>query len=104
MFWSLAGIFAYSFESSGHSVSNHLLSPLDLRLVLVQGLPRGLMFPFHTPQGLSVLGFAFGLQARRDNRPNRVHFRYGLVVLLPMLSTSPHGDAVSVGYKVQTQL
>jgi hypothetical protein len=45
------------------------------------------------------LGFAISQQARQVDRPNRVHFRLGLVVRLPMLPTPPHGDAVSVGYK-----
>ena len=29
---------------------------------------------------------------------------YGLAIHLPLLPTSPHGDAVTFGYKVQTQL
>ena len=45
------------------------------------------------------LGFAISQEARQVDRPNRVHERLGLVVRLPMLSTPPHGDAVSVGYK-----
>jgi hypothetical protein len=44
------------------------------------------------------LGFAFRSQAHRDGRPNRVHLRYGLIVHLQLLSTPPHGDAVTFGY------
>jgi hypothetical protein len=47
----------------------------------------------------SDLGFAIRRQARQTTRPNRVHLRCGLAIRLPMLSTPPRGDAVSVGYK-----
>jgi hypothetical protein len=46
------------------------------------------------------LGFAIEEQARHDSRPNRVHLRYGLIVHLRLLSTPPHGDAVTVSYEV----
>ena len=46
------------------------------------------------------LGFASTWQARHDGRPNRVHLCYGLIVLLRLLSTPPHCDAVTVGYGV----
>jgi len=46
------------------------------------------------------LGFASHSQARHDGRPNRVHFCYGLIVHLRLLSTPPRGDAVTFGYKV----
>ena len=48
-------------------------------------------------------GFAFDLQARRDRQPNRVHWRFGLGIRLPMHSTPPHGDAVSVSDRNQIQ-
>ena len=46
------------------------------------------------------LGFAVRVRARHDSRPNRVHLRYGLIVHLRLLSTPPHGDAVTFGYRV----
>ena len=46
------------------------------------------------------LGFAIEEQARHDSRPNRVHWRYGLIVHLRLLSTPPRGDAVTFGYGV----
>ena len=46
------------------------------------------------------LGFAFGVQARHDGRPNRVDWCYGLIVHLRLLSTPPRGDAVTIGYGV----
>ena len=49
-----------------------------------------------------VLGFAIWQQARRDTRPNRVHFRCGLAVRLPLLPTPPRGDAVTFGYKPES--
>ena len=51
------------------------------------------------PSNLFDLGFAIRRQARQTTRPNRVHFRCGLAVRFPMLSTPPHGDAVSVSYR-----
>ncbi len=53
-------------------------------------------------EGPCVLGFACGTEARHDNRPNRVHLRYGLIVHvhLRLLSTSPRGDAVTFSYEV----
>src|SRR5258708_3497844 len=48
------------------------------------------------------ISFAIDRQARYDDWPNRVHLRYGPAVHLPMLSTPPRGDAVSVGYRSQT--
>jgi hypothetical protein len=50
--------------------------------------------------GRAYLGFAFAEQARHHSRPNRVHWRYGLIVHLRLLSTPPHGDAVTLGYEV----
>ena len=51
-------------------------------------------------RGRAYLGFAIEEQARHDSRPNRVHLRYGLIVHLRLLSTPPHGDAVTVSYEV----
>ena len=47
------------------------------------------------------LGFAIRRQARQTTRPNRVHFRCGLTVRVPMLPTPPHSDAVSVHYRTE---
>ena len=51
-------------------------------------------------RGRAYLGFAIEEQARHDSRPNRVHLRYGRIVHLRLLSTPPHGDAVTVSYEV----
>ena len=40
-------------------------------------------------------GFGHCEQPPRQAWPNRVHLRYGLVVRLRLLPTSPHGDAVT---------
>ena len=50
------------------------------------------------------LGFAIGKQAHHNGLPNRVHFRYGLVVHLRLLSTPPRGDAVTLSYESPEQL
>ena len=47
------------------------------------------------------MGFALAMQARHDDRRNRVHFRCGLVVRLPVLSTLPRGNAVPVDYRIK---
>ena len=47
------------------------------------------------------VGFALSRQARRDDRPNRVHLRFGPPVRLAMLPTPPLGDAVSTGYRLK---
>jgi hypothetical protein len=87
-------------ESSDHSVSNHLPSSRSLfwgfHVRLTVPRCRGRPFPGSKRQ----LGFACRLQARHDGRPNRVHLRYGLIVHLRLLSTPPHGDAVTFGYGV----
>jgi hypothetical protein len=44
-------------------------------------------------------GFAVCQRTHRQVRPNQVHFRYGLVVLLRMLSTSTHVNAVTFGFR-----
>ena len=43
--------------------------------------------------------FAIGLEARHDGVPNRVHLRCGRVVPFRLLSTPPHGDAVTFRYE-----
>jgi hypothetical protein len=89
-----------------------ILSPATLRRSEISGLvlslgPTALIraVPDNTSrEAHSVLGFAASQRARHNERPNRVHSRYGLVVLLPLLPTSSFDDAVTFGYKVQTQL
>ena len=87
-------------EPSDHSVSNHLPSPQRVSGVAYVGLtvPRCRGRPF--PGSKRHLGFAFNSQARHDDRPNRDHLRYGLIVHLRLLSTPPRGDAVTFGYGV----
>lgn len=46
----------------------------------------------------SVPGFAPRQQARHVRRPYRIHSRCRPTVHLQLLSTPPHGDAVSFGY------
>src|SRR5690606_8950271 len=48
------------------------------------------------------LGFAVGRQARQSARPNRVHSRCGLVVLLRLLPTPCHQDAVTFRYRPES--
>lgn len=50
------------------------------------------------------LGFTTGQRARHNEKPNRVHSRYGLAVHIQLLSTSFHKDAVTFSYRVQTKL
>ena len=84
-------------ETSDHSVSNH---PLSSRLV--SGFfSAGLTGPHGSGRPLGAvrqLGFAIGKRARHDRWPNRVHWGYGLIVHLRLLSTPPRGDAVTIGY------
>jgi hypothetical protein len=50
------------------------------------------------PEAVRYLGFAIREEARHDERPNRIHMRYGLIVHRQLLSTPPCGDAVTLGY------
>jgi hypothetical protein len=50
------------------------------------------------------LGFAVGGRARHITLPNRVHLRYGLTIHLLLLSTPPHDDAVTFGYRTKRVL
>lgn len=85
-------------KSSDHSVSNHPPSSRHTSGVFfLPSLPDhpAVDAPFRAKRHL---GFASGVQARHDDRPNRVHLRYGLIVHLRLLSTPPRGDAVTFGY------
>jgi len=84
-------------ETSDHSVSNH---PLSSRLVSGVFLSQAYRTTScgHPLGAVRHWGFAFPQQARHDSWPNRVHWYYGLIVHLRLLSTPPHGDAVTIGY------
>jgi len=75
-----------------HSISNH---------------PTDSCHRFHTLP-LSVTGFQYGLgfanwqEARQTARPNRVHNRYGLVILLQWFPTPFHKDAVTFKYRPES--
>ena len=75
------------------------LSSVLAWFLLSDAEPRGMKSPSHRCDQWRNLGFALAMQARHDSRPNRVHFRCGLVVRLPVLSTPPHGDAVPVDHR-----
>jgi len=84
-------------ESSDHSVSNHPPSSRHRSGFCLSGVPDhpAVTAPFGA---VRQLGFAFGVQARHDGWPNRVHWYSGLIVHLRLLSTPPRGDAVTIGY------
>ena len=67
-----SGLFASCIESSRRSVSNHLLSPPEFSLVLFRKLTARSADRIPCSGPGRHLGFAFRLQARHDNRPNRV--------------------------------
>lgn len=48
------------------------------------------------------LGFTIRRQARQTDRPNRVHKSYGLVILLRLLPTPSHDDAVTFRYRPES--
>jgi hypothetical protein len=96
---ALVRLIAASLESSDHSVSNHI--PLSQPVSGVYWI--GLTGPHdggHPLGAVRHLGFAVRSQARHNGLPNRVHECYGLIVHLRLLSTPPHGDAVTFGYRV----
>jgi hypothetical protein len=94
-------------EPSDRSVSNHPWPPSEFGLLALRGLPRVTdRFQPGTPTPVGSerqLGFAFSQQARRGHRPNRVWLPYGPVVRLRLLPTPSRDDAVTFGYKVQTE-
>src|ERR1700722_9291112 len=75
--------------------------PTRLLGFALSGLPDpiAVVTPFRV---VRHLGFAINSLARHDDRPNRVHLCYGLIVHLRLLSTPPHGDAVTIGTGFQT--
>jgi hypothetical protein len=113
--WPLNGqvSLVHTAQPSMHSVTKHLTRPIIAFVLPAQrnGLPqpcglratRGLSRGFLTNLEQAVgygLDFALNPQARRCVRPNRVRNNcYGLHVRLRLLSTPPHGDAVTFGYR-----
>ena len=107
------GIPASFVETSDHSASNHPLPSRRLGSIFPSSLPRVTapragrtpLFP-----GRSVI-WASPLASRLTTTAGRIEFavarkpsRYcGLIVHLRLLSTPPHGDAVTFGYKVQSR-
>ena len=89
---------------SDPSASNHPSSPGLPRLSFGQpgftAWNRGLPPPPPSRGRWRHLDFALYQQARRDDRPNRVHLRCGRITPLRLLSTPPRGDAVTFGYGV----
>ena len=55
-------------------------------------------------RSLAGLDFATFRQARHRFRPNRVHLCFGLVVHLQLLSTWPHGHAVTFSYGLENAM
>jgi hypothetical protein len=67
--------------------------------------PRSFSHATRQLRGLPIcigLGFATFPQARHTTRPNRVHFRCGLDVLLELLPTPSLEDAVTFGYRPES--
>ena len=99
-------------EPSGHSVSNHPSPSEETGLVWLPGLPRGTAFQCaasrRTFVSVGLRHFLAGSPRRLAESslrcPASAGLCYGLAVHLPLLSTSPRGDAVTFGYEVQTQL
>ncbi len=94
-------------ESSIHSVSNHPPSSLRFGLLSPPGLTAGIGYHSH-PITIVVTTASLGLRLWPAGSPQREaessSFCYGLVVHLQLLSTPPHGDAVTFSYRVQTKL
>ena len=105
-------------EPSGHSVSNHPSPSEESGLVWLPGLPRdaaGTLARVIRCLASRRTFVSFGLRHSLAGSPRRqaesslrcpesAGLCYGLAVQLPLLSTSPRGDAVTFGYEVQTQL
>jgi hypothetical protein len=90
---------------SDHSVSKHLTAPA---IALTRGhRPRGGPSASRASDVVG-LGFATRRQARQTARPRPtcgrcpVHFRYGLVILLQLLPTPCHQDAVTFRYRPES--
>ena len=79
--------------------TTHLI-PASLSHVTLQltGLPRKALVAVLPSVTFRGLDFATWQQARQTAGPNRVRFRFGLVVHFELLSTSPHGNAGTLHY------
>ena len=99
-------------EPSSHSVSSHPSPSEETGLVSLPGLPRGTAVRCaasrRTFVSVGLRHFLAGSPRRLAESslrcPASAGLCYGLAVHLPLLSTSPRGDAVTFGYEVQTQL
>jgi hypothetical protein len=97
------GLLALCTKSSDRSASNHLLPPPGFGLVLFRSLPRGL--PTASLSG-TIASFRLRLFLAGSPRQSAESssLSCGPTVHLQLLSTPSHEDAVTFGYKVQTQL
>ena len=97
------GLLASCIKPSDRSASNHLLPPPGLGLVSSRSLPRGL-----PTASLSGIPASLGLRRYLAGSPRQPaessSSSCGPAVHLQLLSTPSHEDAVTFGYKVQTQL
>ena len=93
------GIPGYRVTPSNHSIPKH---PLTLRQPSVVAGWRSPWFRLIHGEQPNEEDFAMRQLARRIIWPNRVYFHYGLVVRFPLLSTTPHGEAVMFYYRRST--
>jgi hypothetical protein len=98
-----SGLLASCIKPSDRSASNHLSPPPGLGLVSSRSLPRDL-----PTASLSRTTASLGLRHFLAGSPRQPaessSLSCGPVVHLQLLSTPSHEDAVTFGYKVQTQL
>jgi len=96
----------YVVEPSDRSVSNHPWPPSEFGLLFLRGLPRVTAVSSRAPQppvGKSV-SWASPFPSRLTATTGRIEFvPYGPAVRLGLLPTSSRDDAVTFGYKVQTE-
>jgi hypothetical protein len=99
------GLLVSCIKPSRRSTSNHLLPPPGPGLVLARSLPRDtVLHRSHPSWGLGVV-WASPYLAGWPRQPAESSLSScGPVIHLQLLSTPSHEDAVSFGYKVQTQL
>ena len=98
-----SGLLASCIKPSDRSASNHLLPPPRSGLVFPRSLPRG-----RPTASLSRTTASLGLRHYLAGSPRQPaessSSSCGPVIHLQLLSTPSHEDAVTIGYKVQTQL
>jgi len=73
--------------------------------LLAQGLPRERLAPVPSPSRDNSVLWASPVEGRLATTEGRIEFTkcYGLAVHLQLLSTPPHGDAVTFSYQVHTK-